>query len=479
MSKADIGMVGLGVMGQNLVLNMLDHGFKVAVFNRSSKKTTDFLEDLGGRPGIFPCFTLKDLVDHLRPPRILFLMVKAGSPVDHLLDDLARLLRPGDIVVDGGNSHFLDTERRCRAMGDQGIYFVGAGISGGETGARYGPSIMPGGDSRAWPYLSKVLEAICAKVDGEPCCTWIGPGGAGHYVKMVHNGIEYGDMQIVSEAYDLMRRGMGMEISEIADVFDSWNNSELSSYLIEITAKILSFKDRDGGPLIEKILDVSGEKGTGRWTVDDALQKGVPLSLIGEAVFSRYLSRLKDIRGEVARCFGGERMDRKTKDCVPIGLDGLKDALYCSRVICHTQGFMLLKAASGHYGWGLDLSSIASIWRGGCIIRSSMLNPIREAFERNSGLQVLILDDYFKSAIEERLDGWRRTVTWALQVGIPVPAMASSLNYFYGLSSNELPANLIQAMRDYFGAHTYERRDRPGEGPFHTQWDLDRGSGRV
>ncbi len=468
MSQADIGLIGLAVMGQNLVLNMSDHGFSVAVYNRSPATTSAFAEGAAKGRGITPCYSLEQLVDALKPPRRVMLMVRAGEPVDQLIGQLLPLLSAGDIIIDGGNSRFTDTNRRVEAVAAAGLHYLGCGISGGEEGARHGPSIMPGGDRAAWPQVRPILQSIAARVDGQPCCQWVGEAGSGHYVKMVHNGIEYGDMQLISEAYHLLRRGLGLEVEAIQQVFAEWNRGVLDSYLIEITADILRHRDRDGAPLVDKILDAAGQKGTGKWTGVSALDTGIPLTLITEAVFARCLSALTEQRVRAAAIYGTE----------PVAFSGdtgaavadLHDALYAAKIISYTQGYMLMRAAAGEYGWELSYGDIALMWRGGCIIRSRFLGNIKEAFERDPGLDNLLMDRFFVAAIRATEAGWRRTVARGIELGLPLPALGSALSFFDGYRSERLPANLLQAQRDYFGAHTYERVDRPRGEFFHTDW---------
>jgi 6-phosphogluconate dehydrogenase len=468
MSKADIGLIGLAVMGQNLVLNMSDHGYRVAVYNRTTSKTDTFLAGPGAGRDLVRCASLEEMVASLDRPRRIMLMVKAGEPVDQAIDALVPLLEPGDVIIDGGNSWFTDTIRRTRALADRGILFLGTGVSGGEEGARHGPSIMPGGNAEAWPLLKEIFQAIAAKVDGVPCCQWVGEEGAGHYVKMVHNGIEYGDMQLICEAYALMRDGLGMSVDQMQTVFEQWNDGVLDSYLIEITADILKRRDEDGEPLVDKILDTAGQKGTGKWTGINALELGVPLTLIGEAVFARYLSAMKDERvrafaksGGAASLFEGDREAAIAK---------IHDALYASKIVSYAQGYMLMRQAADDYGWSLQFGDIALMWRGGCIIRSGFLNDIKRAFDQNPGLENLLLDDFFGKAVSVALPGWREAVSLAVRLGVPAPAFSSALSFFDGYRSARLPANLLQAQRDYFGAHTYERVDRPRGEFFHTDW---------
>ncbi|MEM8728047.1 MAG: decarboxylating NADP(+)-dependent phosphogluconate dehydrogenase [Chlamydiota bacterium] len=465
----DIGLIGLAVMGQNLVLNINDHGYKVAVFNRTTSKVDTFLDGPAGGSDIMGTYSLKKLIEALKRPRKVMLMIRAGSSVDEMIEQLLPLLEKGDLIIDGGNSHFSDSERRFKELKDKGILFVGMGISGGEEGARHGPSIMPGGDPGAWDQVRPIFQAIAAKSeDGEPCCDWVGEGGAGHYVKMVHNGIEYGDMQIICEAYELLRSELGMEAEALSKTFDEWNRGELNSYLIEITSKIFAFKDRDGAPLVEKILDVAGQKGTGKWTAISAFELGIPVTLIGEAVFARCLSALKDQRLEMSRHFKGPNKgfegDKKQL------FSDIKDALYASKIISYVQGFMLMRGAAAAFKWNLNYGSIALMWRGGCIIRSRFLGEIKKAFDRADDLENLLLDDFFKGEMIKAERGWRRVVSHAAESGIAVPCFSTSLSFFDGYRSHRLPTNLLQAQRDFFGAHTYERADRPRGTFFHTDW---------
>ena len=467
-AKADIGVVGLAVMGQNLVLNMNDKGFKVAVYNRTISKVDEFLEGPAKDTNIIGCHDLKKFVESLQIPRRVMLMVKAGPVVDAFIEQLVTYLDKGDIIIDGGNSLFNDSDRRTHELHKKGILFVGSGVSGGEEGARFGPSLMPGGNFAAWPAIKPIFQAIAAQVDGEPCCDWVGNDGAGHYVKMVHNGIEYGDMQLICEAYQMMREGLGMSGDEIQQVFAEWNEGVLDSYLIEITRDILAVKEADGSLLIDHILDTAGQKGTGKWTGINALELGIPLTLIGEAVFSRCLSALKDERvaaSNVLPARAGEFSGDKAEM-----VNAIRDALYASKIISYAQGYMLMREAAKTYGWELNYGGIALMWRGGCIIRSRFLGNIRDAFERNSQLENLLLDDFFIDAITEVLPGWRKAVGCAISLGVPVPAFSSALSFYDGYRSERLPANLLQAQRDYFGAHTYERLDKPRGEYFHTNW---------
>ena len=460
--EADIGLIGLAVMGQNLVLNMEDYGYKVAVFNRTSSKTGDFLNGPAKGKNIAGAHELKDFIAMLKKPRIVMMMVKAGAPVDEFIDHVAPLLEPGDIIIDGGNSHYPDTQRRFETLKEKSLLFMGAGVSGGEEGARYGPSIMPGGNPDAWPHVKSILQAIAAKADGEPCCDWVGEGGAGHYVKMVHNGIEYGDMQLICEAYDLLKKGG--EQKDLASIFTEWNKGPLDSYLIEITAQILQKKDADGKPLLDNILDVAGQKGTGKWTGMDALDRGVPLSLIGEAVFARCLSAIKDERVEASHHYEGPQHEFRANP------GQISHALYASKIMSYTQGFMLMRTASEENKWKLNYGSIALMWRGGCIIRSKFLGKIKEAYDKNPKLNSLLVDPFFEGEVKKCIPSWRAVVSEGAQMGIPMPCFSAGLAFFDGYRSEHLPANLLQAQRDFFGAHTYERVDKPRGQFFHTNW---------
>ncbi len=469
--SADIGLIGLAVMGQNLVLNMADHGFTVAVYNRTAEKTREFLEGPARGKKVVGTENLPSFLRALKRPRKVMLMVKAGAPVDELIDQLLLHLAPGDIVIDGGNSHYKDTQARFELLAKKGIHFVGAGISGGEEGARHGPSIMPGGEKKAWTELRPIFQAIAARSeDGAPCCDWVGEGGAGHYVKMVHNGIEYGDMQLISEAYDLLKRGGGFKASQLSDIFSKWNEGPLNSYLIEISAHIFEKKDEDGKPLVDKILDVAGQKGTGKWTSISALDLGVPVTLIGEAVFARCLSGMK---GEREKAFHAYSAPIRSSGLIP---SEIEDALYASKIVSYAQGFMLMQKMSEEMKWNLNLGSVALMWRGGCIIRSRFLGKIKEAFLKNQKLSNLLLDPFFIKEIEKALPGWRKVVSQGALLGIPLPCFSTALSFFDAYRSLELPANLIQAQRDYFGAHTYERSDRPRGTFYHTNWTGTGGS---
>jgi 6-phosphogluconate dehydrogenase len=467
--KADIGLIGLAVMGQNLVLNMDDHGFTVAVFNRTTSKVTKFLKNEAAGTKVIGTMSLEELVESLKRPRKVMLMVKAGDPVDIVIESLLPLLEPGDIIIDGGNSNFEDTNRRTRALEQKGFLFIGTGVSGGEEGARFGPSIMPGGSAEAWPHVKDVLQSIAAKVaDGTPCCDWVGPDGAGHYVKMVHNGIEYGDIQLIAESYHLLKSVLGLSYEEMSAVFAEWNQGVLDSYLIEITTNILAFKDDQGQPLVEKILDTAGQKGTGRWTAINALNLGIPLTLIAEAVLARSLSALKEERVEASKLRSGPveefQGDRKAF------IDDIRQALYASKIVSYAQGYMMMRGAGQEFGWDLNYGGIALMWREGCIIRSAFLGKIEEAYRQDQNLSNLLLSPYFKNEVQQAQSAWRRVVAKAVLHGIPVPAMSSALAFYDGYRHERLPANLIQAQRDYFGAHTYERIDQPRGEFFHTDW---------
>lgn len=472
---ADIGVIGLAVMGQNLILNMNDHGFAVTAYNRTNAVTEEFMAGPAKGTKIRGVHTLPELVADLERPRRIMLMVKAGDPVDAVINQLLPYLSPGDILIDGGNSHFQDTQRREKDLAARGFHFIGMGVSGGEDGARFGPSLMPGGAKEAWEHVSPIFQSIAAKApDGAPCCEWIGPGGAGHYVKMIHNGIEYGDMQIIAEAFHLMQQGLGMSSDEMADAFAAWDAAELDSYLIEITAEILRYRDADGAPLIDKILDMAGQKGTGKWVGITALSLGVPVTLIGEAVFARCLSMMKQERIEAAGLLPGPQPEY-TGDRAAL-LEDLRRGLYAAKLVSYAQGFMLMREAAEEYSWDLQYGSIASIWRAGCIIRSAFLGQIKEAFDRNPSLKNLLLDEYFRGVLAGSQDSWRRVIAAAVTLGVPMPAFAAALSFYDGYRSARLPANLIQAQRDYFGAHTYERIDKARGDFFHTDWTGHGGS---
>ena len=522
MGEAHIGVIGLAVMGRNLVLNLNDHGAPVAVYNRTWERTREFLAGEAAGRDIRGCPTLAELVAALRQPRVVLLMVKAGSGVDSVIDQLLPLLASGDVIIDGGNSHYRDSARRQAHLQATGLRFIGLGVSGGEEGARHGPSLMPGGDPAAWPLVRGLLQPIAAQVEGQPCCQWVGEGGAGHYVKMVHNGIEYGDMQLIAEAYDLLGQGLGLDAGQLAATFAGWNQGVLASYLIEITAAILAVRDADGTPRVERIRDSAGQKGTGQWTAVDALELGVPLTLIGEAVNARYLSAHKGERERAAVVFpapgveGTATAGASSAAVTPgAGLNSaagitsaaltadegqasgspsagdaaiilsashqgnpciqdVHDALYAAKLVSYAQGFMLLRAASQRFGWNLAYGDIALLWRGGCIIRSRFLGDIKRAFDRDPDLENLLLDDFFAAAIRQAQPGWRRAITLGIQRGIPLPAFSAALAFFDGYRRACLPAKLLQAQRDYFGAHTYGRLDTPAGQRFHTDWTGDR-----
>jgi 6-phosphogluconate dehydrogenase len=469
-ATCDIGLIGLAVMGQNLVLNMNDHGFKVAVFNRTVSKVDDFIANEAKGTQVVGAHSVEELAALLKRPRRVMLMVKAGASVDETIDHLLPVLEAGDIIIDGGNSLFTDSNRRTKDLAAKGILFIGTGVSGGEEGARRGPSIMPGGNPAAWPHVKEIFQAISAKVeDGTPCCDWVGEDGAGHYVKMVHNGIEYGDMQLICEAYDLLQRGLGLSADELHEVFAEWNKGELDSYLIEISRDIFAHKDEDGQPLVDKILDTAGQKGTGKWTVISSLDLGQPVTLIGESVFARCLSALKNERVEASRILVGPASKAVTGDRAAF-IEQVRCALYCSKIISYAQGYMLLRAAAKENGWNLNMGGIALMWRGGCIIRSRFLGKIKEAFDKNPALENLLLDSFFFSALNQYQALWRKALVHAVEAGIPTPAFSTALAFFDGYRTGRLPANLLQAQRDYFGAHTYERVDKPRGQFFHTNW---------
>lgn len=473
--SADIGLIGLAVMGENLVLNMENKGFTVAVYNRTTEKVDDFVNGRGKGKNFIGAHSIKEFVDSIERPRKIMLLIKAGQAVDAVIEELLPYLDKGDIIIDGGNSLFTDTERRLTYVESKGLLYVGSGVSGGEEGALHGPSLMPGGSEAAWKEIQPIFQAIAAKVDGNvPCCEWIGGGGSGHFVKMIHNGIEYGDMQIICEAYQIMKDILKMSPGEQSEVFGKWNKEELDSYLIEITTDILKYKDKDGQPLVDKILDKAGQKGTGKWTVNAALEEGIPLTLIAESVFARCLSAQKDLRVEVAKNISAPAIDFKGSKTELV--DQLKYALYGAKIISYAQGYNLMMAAAKTYGWKLNLGGIAMIWRGGCIIRSAFLGDINKAFKKNPQLENLLLDDFFKKQIELSQPKWRAVCAVALINGIPVPALSSALTYLDGLRTANLPANLLQAQRDYFGAHTYERVDEARGKYFHTDWTGEGGN---
>ena len=467
--QSDIALIGLAVMGQNLVLNMNDHGYAVSVYNRTTSVTDAFLAGPAQDTRIRGFHDLKDMVASLKKPRRIVILVQAGPAVDAVIEQVFPLVEPGDIIVDLGNTHYPDTERRWAALRERDIRFIGSGVSGGEEGARHGPSIMPGGDPDAWPYIRDIFQSISAKVDGEPCCDWVGEGGAGHYVKMVHNGIEYGDMQLICEAYNLLHEGLGLSYDDLHQVFSQWNEGELDSYLIEITRDIMAYRDEDGSVLVDKILDTAGQKGTGKWTGISALELGMPVTLIGEAVFARCVSALKDERVAASKILSGPDSTISGVDHQAF-IDDVRQALYASKIVSYAQGYMLLREAAREYGWNLNYGGIALMWRGGCIIRSVFLGKIKEAFEKNPELDNLLLDEFFKEAIAKGQASWRRVIAKAIEVGIPVPAFTTALAFFDSYRRERLPANLLQAQRDYFGAHTYERVDAARGEFFHTNW---------
>lgn len=465
--QADIGMIGLAVMGSNLVKNMLSKGFSVAVYNREPEMTEHFAEQNKGKKFI-ATYSYEELVKNIARPRKIMMMIRAGKPVDMVIDELLPYLDEGDIIIDGGNSHFLDTARRTAYVESKGFRYIGTGVSGGEEGALKGPSMMPGGSPSAWEEVKPIFQAICAHVNGKPCCDWVGENGAGHFVKMVHNGIEYGDMQLICESYQLMRDLLGLSADEMSEIYKEWNKTELDSYLIEITGNILAKKDADGTPLVEKILDTAGQKGTGKWTGIASMDEGVPLTLITEAVYARCLSAMKEERVRAAQAYSRKKPNF-TGDKKQL-INDVKNALYCAKIVSYAQGYTLMRSAAKTYGWNLNYGGIALMWRGGCIIRSAFLGKIKEAYTANPELTNLLLDPYFKSALEKGAESWRKVVATAVLNGIPVPAISSALEYFDGYTTENLPANLLQAQRDYFGAHTYERCDAPRGKFFHTNW---------
>jgi len=467
--SCDIGLIGLAVMGQNLVLNMNDHGYGVAVFNRTVSKVDDFISHEAAGTNVVGTHSIAELAQVLKKPRRVMLMVKAGPTVDEMIAQVAPHLEKGDIIIDGGNSHYPDTNRRTRALADQGLLFIGTGVSGGEEGARRGPSIMPGGNPAAWPHVKEIFQAIAAKVeDGSPCCDWVGENGAGHYVKMVHNGIEYGDMQLICEAYHLLKEGLQLTADELYQVFADWNQGELDSYLIEITAEIFTKLDDDGAPLVDKILDTAGQKGTGKWTGISALDTGTPVTLIGEAVFARCLSAMKDERVAASAILHGPKQAPASDRAAFI--EDVRRALYCSKMISYAQGYMLLREAAKEEKWNLNYGGIALMWRGGCIIRSRFLGKIKAAYDNDPQLRNLLLDSFFSQTLAGYQDSWRRAIVRAIEYGVPTPAFSTALAFYDGYRTARLPANLLQAQRDFFGAHTYERVDKPGGQFFHTNW---------
>ncbi len=468
-AKADIALIGLAVMGQNLILNMNDNGFTVVAFNRTVSKVDEFLAKEAKGTNVIGAHSIPEMVSLLKKPRRVMMLVKAGPPVDEFIEQLLPHLEPGDIIIDGGNSLFEDTNRRCKYVESKGLLYIGTGVSGGEEGARHGPSIMPGGSPAAWPHVKDIFQKIAAKVeDGTPCCDWVGENGAGHYVKMVHNGIEYGDIEVIGEAYNLMKEGLGMTAAEMQPVFAEWNKGELDSYLIEITSHILAYKDTDGQPLVDKILDVAGQKGTGKWTVMSSMDLGIPITLISEAVYSRCISALKEERVAAAKKLKGPRK-KISADRVKF-VEDIRRALYASKIISYAQGYMLMRAAAAEYKWNLNYGGIAILLRGGCIIRSVFLGKIKDAFAANPKLTNLLLDKFFRAAIKECQRSWRNVIAVAAKKGIPTPAFSTALNFYDAYRTERLPANLLQAQRDYFGAHTYERLDQPRGQFFHTNW---------
>jgi 6-phosphogluconate dehydrogenase len=466
----DIGLIGLAVMGQNLVLNMNDHGYKVAVFNRTTSKVDEFINDEAKGTAVVGCHSIQEMCAQLKTPRRVMIMVKAGDVVDQTIEQIVPHLEKGDIIIDGGNSLFTDSNRRTKDLAAKGLLFIGTGVSGGEEGARFGPSIMPGGNPEAWPAVKEIFQAIAAKVeDGTPCCDWVGEGGAGHYVKMVHNGIEYGDMQLIGEAYQLLKDSLGLTPDQFAEVFDEWNKGELDSFLIEISETIFAKKDEDGEPMIDKILDTAGQKGTGKWTAISALDLGMPVTLIGESVFARCLSALKDERVAASRILEGPEKVKHAGDQKEF-IEDVRRALYCSKMISYAQGYMLLRAAEKEEGWNLNMGGVALMWRGGCIIRSAFLGDIKKAYDKDPKLTNLLMDDFFSSALNKYQAGWRKAIVHAIEIGVPTPAFSTALAFYDGYRTARLPANLLQAQRDFFGAHTYERIDKPRGEFFHTNW---------
>ena len=469
--SCDIGLIGLAVMGQNLVLNMNDHGYTVAVFNRTTSKVDEFLSDEAKGTLVEGAHSIEELCSKLKSPRRVMMMVKAGDVVDKTIEQIVPFLQKGDIIIDGGNSLYTDSNRRTKELGEKGILFIGTGVSGGEEGARFGPSIMPGGSEEAWPHVKEIFQAIAAKVeDGTPCCDWVGEDGAGHYVKMVHNGIEYGDMQLIGEAYQLLKDGLGMSADEFATVFTEWNKGELDSYLIDISAQIFAKKDDDGTAVVDKILDTAGQKGTGKWTAISALDLGMPVTLIGESVFARCLSALKDERVKASKILQGPAAAKISAEHKAEFIEEVRRALYCSKMISYAQGYMLLRAAEKEQGWKLNMGGVALMWRGGCIIRSVFLGDIKKAFDKDPNLDNLLMDDFFSSALNKYQASWRKALIHAIEMGIPTPAFSTALAFYDGYRTANLPANLLQAQRDFFGAHTYERIDKPRGEFFHTNW---------
>src|SRR3984893_11332059 len=468
--SCDIGLIGLAVMGQNLVLNMNDHGYKVAFFTRTVSKVDDFINHEAAGTQVVGAHTIEELIGALKRPRRVMMMVKAGETVDQVIEELVPHLEKGDIIIDGGNSHYPDTNRRTRDLAAKGILFVGTGVSGGEEGARHGPSIMPGGNPAAWPHVKEIFQAIAAKVeDGTPCCDWVGENGAGHYVKMVHNGIEYGDMQLICEAYQLLKDGLALNTDELHDVFADWNKGGLDSYLTDITAAIFAKKDDHGTPMVDKILDTAGQKGTGKWTAISALDLGMPVTLIGESVFARCLSALKEERVAASKVLQGPKKTLTISEKKEF-IEDVRRALYFSQIISYAQGYMLLRAVEKEQNWELNMGGIALMWRGGCIIRSVFLGDIKAAFDKNPKLQNLLLDKFFSTAMNKYHPAWRKAIIYGVRVGVPMPAFSTALAFYDGYRCERLPANLLQGQRDFFGAHTYERVDKPRGEYFHTNW---------
>jgi len=468
--SCDIGLIGLAVMGQNLVLNMNDHGYKVAVFNRTTSKVDDFLANEAKGTQVEGAHSIEELVSKLKTPRRVMIMVKAGEVVDKNIETIVPFLEKGDIIIDGGNSLYTDSNRRTEELAAKGLHYIGTGVSGGEEGARFGPSIMPGGDPAAWPAVKPIFQAISAKVeDGTPCCDWVGEGGAGHYVKMVHNGIEYGDMQLICEAYQLLKDGLGLTPDDLAAVFTDWNKGELDSFLIEISAEIFAKKDDDGQPMLDKILDAAGQKGTGKWTAISALDLAMPVTLIGESVFARCLSAIKEERVRASKILKGPAPAKFSGDKKDF-IENVRCALYCSKMISYAQGYMLLREAAKEQGWHLNMGGVALMWRGGCIIRSQFLGKIKEAYDKNPNIENLLMDDFFSGVLNKYEKSWRKALIAAIELGVPTPAFSTALAFYDGYRTARLPANLLQAQRDFFGAHTYERVDKPRGEFFHTNW---------
>lgn len=467
---SDIGLIGLAVMGENLVLNMESKGFHVSVFNRTISKVENFINGRGSGKNIYGAMTLEDFISSLKRPRKVFLMVKAGQAVDDFIEKLIPMLEPGDVIIDGGNTHFPDTARRTAYVESKGLLYIGTGVSGGEEGALKGPSMMPGGSPAAWPLVKPIFQSICAKVeDGSPCCDWVGEGGAGHFVKMVHNGIEYGDIQLICECYQIMKDILGMSNEDMHQTFAEWNKGDLDSYLIEITRDILAKKDEDGKYVLDCILDTAGQKGTGKWTAIASLDQGIPLTLIGESVFARCLSAQKEERVAASSVLQGPKPTLFDGDKAEM-LEHLRKALFAAKVVSYAQGYALMRSAAKEYGWNLNYGGIALMWRGGCIIRSVFLGKIKEAFDKNPELANLMLDDYFSTKLADAQQSWRKVIALAVMNGVPAPCMSAALEYYDGYRCDRLPANMLQAQRDYFGAHTYERTDRPRGEFFHTNW---------